>query len=84
MRLTTGCAALLLLAACGSARAETTECTEITALPYSIVTPGTHCLKRSLDEGGRGAIDVSADDVTVDFNGNTVTTLSFGVRSQIA
>src|SRR6185295_582331 len=70
--------ALSLLAVSGAARAEITNCTEITAVPYFINTPGIYCLKQSLSlalvQGV--AIQVQVDDVTIDLNGHTLANFS--------
>jgi hypothetical protein len=65
------CAAFVLFAA-PVVRAQTTDCTEITELPYDISAPGIYCLKRSLSlplaQGS--AVRVQVDDVTIDLNGH--------------
>jgi hypothetical protein len=62
---------LFLFALSCAARAETTLCTEITAVPYTITAPGIYCLKTSLSTaGGPNAIAVGANDVVIDLNGN--------------
>jgi len=62
--------ALSLLALSAAARAETTDCTEITSVPYAVNAPGVYCLKSSLS--GIGGIGIAADDVTIDLNGHTL------------
>jgi hypothetical protein len=67
------CLTLSLLALSGAARAETTDCTEITGVPYNITTAGVYCLKSSLTLGHVStAIRVNASNVTVDLNGHTL------------
>ena len=58
------------------ARAEVTICTEINAVPFTITAPGKYCLKGNLvnttdpaPDFLAGAIEIEADDVTVDLNG---------------
>jgi hypothetical protein len=74
MRQLRACFALLMLFVCGAARAETTQCIEITAVPHFINTPGIYCLKQSLSlQLVQGvAIQVQVDDVTIDLNGHTL------------
>ncbi len=53
--------------------AETTLCTEITALPFTITTQGVYCLKKNLNVNlsadGSAAITINAGNVMIDFNG---------------
>src|SRR6266850_7666789 len=79
MRSTSRFAVVLLLVLSASARAETTDCTQITSLPFFITQPGVYCLKASL--GGLGGISVQADDVTIDLNGHTLEPSSIGVAA---
>lgn len=72
-----GLLASLLLAP--PARAEITICTEITSVPFTITTPGIYCLKQNLVNTTdpapaylAGAIEIQADNVTVDLNGFTL------------
>jgi len=58
------------------ARAEITICTEIASVPFTITQPGIYCLKKNLvnttDPSPNylaGAIEIEADNVTVDLNG---------------
>lgn len=60
---------LLLFALSFAARADTTICTEITAVPYFVTAPGIYCLKTSLSTAA-GGITVAVDDVVIDLNGN--------------
>jgi hypothetical protein len=79
-------ATLVLLAAAFTARAETTDCTEIT-YPTYIYTPGIYCFKRSFSIAG-GGIVVVADDVVIDLNGHVLentegpATSATGIRSE--
>src|SRR5262245_50533856 len=66
LKLRTIAAALSLLAP-AAAFAQATDCTEITAVPYIVGTPGVYCLKSSVS--GIGGIGVNADNVTIDLNG---------------
>ncbi len=56
-----------------TAHAETTLCTEITALPFTITAQGVYCLKQNLNvnlsASGSAAITINAGNVTIDFNG---------------
>jgi hypothetical protein len=72
--------ALSLLALSGGARAQTTECTEITSASYMITAPGVYCLKQSLTAAGIGVM-IESDDVVLDLNGHTLTIGGIGVRA---
>jgi hypothetical protein len=62
---------LFLFALSCAARADTTICTEIAAVPYFVSAPGIYCLKTSLSTaGGPNAIAIGVDDVVIDLNGN--------------
>jgi hypothetical protein len=54
------------------ATAETTMCTAITSLPYTISAPGTYCLLGNLTTSTPGgpAITIAANSVTLDLNGH--------------
>jgi parallel beta-helix repeat protein len=69
------CIAGLLMFAFSGARAETVNCTEITALPYSISTPGAYCLAQDLKtwQAGGSGIFINASNVTLDCNGHGLT-----------
>jgi hypothetical protein len=56
--------------------AEVTNCTEIASVPFTISAPGTYCLKKNLVNTTdpapaylAGAIEIQADNVTLDLNG---------------
>ncbi len=53
------------------ASAETENCTEITALPFTITAQGIYCLKQNLNVNlaTGNAITVNAGNVTIEFNG---------------
>ncbi len=55
------------------AQAETTLCTEITSLPFTITVQGVYCLKQNLNVNlsadGSAAILINTGNVTIDFNG---------------
>ncbi len=55
----------------GTAQAETENCTEITALPFTITSQGIYCLKKNLNVNltTGSAITINAGNVTIDFNG---------------
>ncbi len=65
-------AAMAAFLSCAPARAETTLCTEITTLPFTITVPGVYCLKKNLNVSLSGyyssAITISAGNVIIDFN----------------
>jgi hypothetical protein len=73
-------AATLLLVLSMSARSEITACTEIAALPMTIVTPGIYCLKTDLSATS-GGITVATDDVVIDLNGHLLDGSSLGPTS---
>jgi len=77
-------AGLILLLLAAAVRAEPLNCTFITGVPFTITTPGNYCLDGSFSYVGV-AIDVTVDDVVVDFNGRTldgVKGAGVGVRAQ--
>lgn len=63
--------ALSLFALSAAARAETTNCIEMTVLPFTINQSGVYCLKASHQVNGNGVF-VVADDVTIDLNGHAI------------
>lgn len=71
----------LVFAATG--RAETTNCTEITSLPYFVNTPGIYCLKSSLSFANSAgiAIQIQSDDVVLDLNGYVLDGSAAGASS---
>jgi hypothetical protein len=64
--LVTSCTLSLILLA--SANLAVASCTVISAMPYSITSPGNYCLDRDWTTPGNG-ITIDADDVTVDMKG---------------
>lgn len=62
----------IALAAASHAGAETTQCTAITSLPYTISAPGTYCLTGDLTTSisSGTAITIAANSVTLDLNGH--------------
>ncbi len=64
-------AAIATLSFSTAAHAETENCTEITALPFTITTQGIYCLKQNLNLSlaTGNAITVNAGNVAIDFNG---------------
>jgi parallel beta-helix repeat protein len=68
---------LLLAALPAPARAETTVCTVITALPYDINLPGHYCMDQDLTTSSSG-ISINADRVVVDCNGHSVGSENIG------
>ena len=69
-----------------SAHAETTECTEITALPITITSQGVFCLKRSIGLSPGlltgAAIDIQTNNVVIDLNGFKIGNLSAGTGTE--
>ncbi len=67
-------AASFLMFMAGRARAETTNCTQISSLPYNIATDGIYCLKGPVSPyiGTGVAITINATNVILDLNGWTV------------
>jgi hypothetical protein len=63
--------ALSLLALSAAARGETTDCTVMAALPFTITQSGVYCLKASQQVNGVGVF-VVADDVTIDLNAHAI------------
>ena len=61
----------LLLLFSNSVQAETTECTAITSLPYTISTQGIYCLKGNLATSmtSGSAIEINTNNVVIDLNG---------------
>ena len=55
----------------GSIQAETTNCTAITSVPYTITAPGIYCLTGNLETAmTRGhAITIDTNNVVIDLNG---------------
>ena len=74
---------LVLLAVSSVARAEVTDCTVISSLPYTVNAPGIYCLKGSLslDVSGIVAVRIDADDVVLDLNGHTLDGSGAGVET---
>ena len=53
-----------------SARAEVTDCLEITVVPVTIMVQGVHCLKSDKASGAPSGtmIEIQANNVTIDLN----------------
>jgi hypothetical protein len=70
--------------------AETTLCTAITTLPFTISAPGTYCLLTDLTTSitGAAAINIDANSVTLDLNGHRLAgnagaaTQAYGIHAQ--
>jgi hypothetical protein len=64
--------AVVATAVASPATAETTQCTAINQLPYTITSPGTYCLTGDLTTSiaTGNAISVNTNSVTVDLNGH--------------
>lgn len=66
------CSLFIMLFSGSAARAEITNCTAIASVPYTITTAGIYCLTKDLkpqDNYYINAIDIQADNVTLDLNG---------------
>jgi hypothetical protein len=69
---------VLAFASClglGTARAETTQCTPITALPMTISLPGVYCLTSDLNvdlSSIVAALTIGANSVVLDLNGHRI------------
>jgi len=70
----------------GTAKAETINCTEITAIPVVITVQGIYCLKgnlaTSLTVGNM--IEIQTNNVTIDFNGFKLGGLAGGVGTKVS
>ncbi len=66
-------ASVILVAPC-TARADTTNCTVIDALPYTIQTPGVYCLTADFDVNlnAGAAITIDSSYVVLDMNGHKI------------
>jgi hypothetical protein len=76
-----GLAALMLLGFPGVASAaDGDSCTAITAVPFTISASGAYCLTKDLSytPTSGDAISVTADNVTIDLGGHTLTNLAAG------
>jgi parallel beta-helix repeat protein len=64
-------ALFLFLVFPGSTQAETTNCTAITSVPYTISVPGIYCLTGNLetDMTSGSAITINVNNVVIDLNG---------------
>ncbi len=63
-----------------TAAAETTDCTEITSLPYTISTQGVYCLRGNLETNmaSGSAIWITVNNVVIDLNGHKIGNLAAG------
>jgi len=69
----------------GTARTAIAQsCTTISAVPYTITAPGRYCLNADLStaQTSGAAIEVAANDVTVDLQGHTLNNLGAGVSTR--
>ena len=68
----------------GTASAETTNCTAITTLPYTISAQGIYCLNSDLTTGitTGNAITIATNNVTIDLNGRKLGGLAAGAGTQ--
>jgi nitrous oxidase accessory protein NosD len=63
----------------GTTRAETTQCTPLTALPVTISSPGVYCLTSDLNvnlPSQSTAITIEANSVVIDLNGHRIANLA--------
>jgi nitrous oxidase accessory protein NosD len=76
--------ALVICCAFGSARAEVTDCTEVTSLPAVINSPGIWCLKSDLSSNRKtgSLIRIGVSGVTLDLNGHTLNGVPAGPTTQ--
>lgn len=77
-------AALVLVPSGGPANAETTLCTAISGLPFTISASGVYCLHGNLTTASPAgtAITVNADNVVIDLNGHVLSNNGAGVTTQ--
>ncbi len=63
-----------------TAGAETTVCTEITSLPYTISAQGVYCLNGNLETNtaSGNAIEITVNNVVIDLNGHKIGNLAAG------
>ncbi len=63
-----------------TAAAETTVCTEITSVPYTISSQGIYCLNANLEANlaSGNAIEITVNNVVIDLNGHKIGNLSAG------
>ena len=75
---TTLCAVIMLFSS--TARAETTQCTPITTIPFTISTQGIYCLNGNLagNLASGSAIEITTNNVTIDMNGFKLGNLAAG------
>ncbi len=73
-------AALVAMFWISKAGAETTVCTEITSLPYTISTQGVYCLKANFEVNmvAGNAIEIATNNVVIDLNGHKIGNLAAG------
>ncbi len=72
--------ALVAMSWMSTAAAETTVCTEIATLPYTINTQGVYCLNGNLETNlaSGNAIEITVNNVVIDLNGHKIGNLSAG------
>ena len=75
---------LALVAGAAPARAETVNCTAITALPAVITVPGVYCFTGDLTTALTPvfAVDIQTNNVTLDLNGFKLSGLTAGLGTQ--
>jgi hypothetical protein len=60
------------------------SCTTITAVPFTITAPGRYCLNadQSTSQASGAAIEIAANDVTLDLQGHTLSGLGAGAATR--
>ena len=71
---------LVLMLSVATVQAETTNCTAITSLPYTISTQGVYCLTGHLatNMASGNAIEITVNNVFIDLNGYKIGNLAAG------
>src|SRR5215831_17563220 len=64
--------------------AETTDCTAITTVPFTITTQGIYCVTQDIETNlaGGNAIEIDASNVVLDLNGHKLGNLTAGPGTQ--
>ncbi len=77
-------AAVVLAHASVAAAGDATACSVIASLPTTIVVPGVYCVEQDFElaMANGAAIEIKADDVTLDLTGHTISNVSAGSGTQ--
>src|SRR4051812_15282008 len=72
--------------AAAAASAETINCTPINVVPYVINSAGVYCMTTDLTSAlaSGAAIDVLADEVTIDLNGHTLSHIDYSTALRVS